>query len=137
MKTPLLLPRLTVLAIATAALVLIGNSSFAAKAGIEDHSTPQPTSDQLAKLPVEHAFVKEKTGDNKGLYTLTLKNTSAKALKVSAAVEESVTSHNKPKNHTESSTIEPGKSWKIEALAAHDKVTVSADGFAPLSLSVP
>jgi hypothetical protein len=120
----------------SAAVAVPCSSALAAPAA---ETTPaHPMSDQAAKLPVEHSFAKETSGDNKGLYTLTLKNTSAKPVKITATVDESVVSHNRPKTRTVTSpSVEPGKTWKIEALAAHDKVTLAADGFAPLQLVVP
>lgn len=122
--------------VSTTLLLSAGASVFAAPAEKIPNTTA--LSDQAAKLPLEHAFAKQTSGENKGLYALTLKNTSAKPLKVSAVVDESVVSHNRPKVRTlPPQTIEPGKTWTIEPLAAHDKVALTAEGFAPLNLTVP
>ena len=130
MKTPHL-PRL-VTAFAFSLLVACPSVSFAAAA------TPAAAKEKAAKLPLETSFAKEKTGDAAGLTTLTLKNTSARAVKVSATVELSVVVHNREKTRTVAAqTVEPGKTTKIEGLAAHDKVTVTADGFEPLLITVP
>jgi hypothetical protein len=128
---------LTRIAVASfAALLLTVGSTSAAPAA--DNANLHPLSDQAAKLPLEHSFNKEKTGEYAGLYTLTLKNTSAAAVKVNVLVERSVVVHNRPKSETlPAETIKPGASMKVEVLAAHDKVTVTADGFAPLHLTVP
>ena len=88
-----------------------------------------------AALPVAGTFTK--TEGEKGPYVLALKNTSATALKVHVVVAESVKSHAKPGERKSDYTIDAGKSVSVETLAAHDKVTVSADGFAPLELTVP
>lgn len=90
------------------------------------------------KLPVTTSFTKEKDGENKGLYVLTVKNVSSSALNVTATVHESVISHNRPKTRTlPAQVIQPGKTWQIEALAAHDKVTLAVEGFETLELVTP
>lgn len=133
MKTPLLPARLAALVISSAAFFFSALPTSAAESKPAEH----PTADKAAKLPVEHAFEKNTTGDDKGLYTLMLKNTSAKSLKLTLAVEESVVSHNRPKNRTVSVTVDAGSSVKNGAFAAHDKITISAEGFAPVTLTVP
>ncbi len=95
----------------------------------------QSRADQPAGLPLAATFTK--TDGDKGPYVLTLKNISAAALKVNVAVVESVKSHNRPGKRKLDLAIEAGQSATVEALAAHDQVTVSAEGFAPLELTVP
>ena len=94
--------------------------------------------DKAPKLPLDSSFAKETSGENKGLYTLTLKNTSQNSVKVGGTIEQSVVSHNRPKTlPVEPQAIGPGKTRKIEGLAAHDKITLTADGFEALELTVP
>ena len=95
----------------------------------------QPRADKAAALPVSSTFTK--VDGAKGPYVLSLKNTSAKTLKVSVAVDESVKSHSKPRQRTHDHTIEAGQAATVEELAAHDKIVVSAEGFEPLTLVVP
>jgi hypothetical protein len=46
-------------------------------------------------------------------------------------------SHNRDKaRHVPAHVIEAGKTWTVDGLAALDKVTVAAPGFAPLELEV-
>jgi hypothetical protein len=141
MKTPSTSSSSLVARAAIFALLSIASISFAADAAPSDrkaNAPTQPMSEQAAKLPIQSSFKKEKSGENKGLYTLTLKNTSATPLTVSVTVDESVNMHARPKTRTLSpSVIEPGKTLKVDALAAQDKVTATADGFAPLQLVVP
>lgn len=141
MKTSLIpLPRLftrhAVLFVFGAALGLATRPAVAVPA--VDAPATQPLADKAAKLPVSSSFEKEKSGDNKGLYTLSLKNTSASALTVTATIQESVVSHNRPKTRTlPAQAIEPGKTWKIDGLAAQDKITLTATGFEALELTAP
>jgi len=100
-----------------------------------DHSSITPRADKPAALPVAATFAK--TEGDKGPYVLSLKNTSAAALKVGVVVVESVKFHAKSGERKHDYTIDAGKSVAVEGLAAQDKVTVSAEGFAPLELIVP
>jgi hypothetical protein len=100
-----------------------------------DQPSVTSRADKPAAVPVAATFAKAE-GD-KGPYVLTLKSTSATTLKVNVVVAESIKSHAKPGQRKNDYTIEAGKSATVEALAAHDKVTVSAEGFAPLELTVP
>jgi len=89
-------------------------------------------------LPVTTSFAKgDKAGPNGGVFVLTVKNTSAQSLKISATIVVSVASHNRP--HTRevpAQVIEPGQTVTIDDLVALDKVTLNAEGFAPLELEV-
>jgi hypothetical protein len=123
------LPRKLALLLVSALSLL----SFAASAKA-DGPTLQPRAEKAAPLPVAATFAKV-TGD-KGPYVLTLKNTSAKAITVSVVVVESVRSHNRPDTRKSSIELAAGKSSQVENLAAHDEVTVSAEGFEPLKLVV-
>ena len=103
-----------------------------------DNPTSKSTSDKAAKLPLDPVFKKETSGESKGLYILTLKNVSEHPVKVGGTIAQSVVSHSRPKTITlEVQTIAPGKTRKIEQLAAQDKLTLTAEGFEPLDLTVP
>lgn len=120
-----------------AAGVLAPGALVAANAEAGKAASPD-SANRVATLPLESAFEKEKSGDNAGLYSLILKNVSTRTLEVTGVVDESVVSHNRPKSRTlPAQTIAPGKTWKIDGLAAHDKVTLTARGFMPLQLTVP
>jgi hypothetical protein len=86
-------------------------------------------------LPVTATFEKGASTEAPP-YVLKVKNTSGSALKVSAMIQLSVVSHNRDKERKEEQTIEAGKTWTIAELAAQDKVTLKAPGFAPLELVV-
>ncbi len=88
-------------------------------------------------LPLKHQFRKVKDAEA-GPYTLKLTNTSSEPLKVSAQVLLAVAFHatDKARNVPEE-TIAPGKSWTIKDLATDDKITVKADGYDSLQLTVP
>lgn len=103
-----------------------------------DHTAPQPTAEKAAKPPLESSFSKEKTGETAGLHVLTLKNISQQPVKISGVVALSVVVHNRDKTRTvPSQVLEAGKTARVEGLASHDKVTITAEGFAPLELTVP
>lgn len=131
-----LVTRVTALAVLGLLLPLVITAASAVAA--TDQPASRQAADKAAKLPVTSSFKKETDGENKGLYILTLKNISPIALKVTATVHESVISHNRPKTRTlPPQVIEPGQRWRIEALAAHDKVTLVAEGFETLELITP
>lgn len=115
-----------------AALLALG-CAFAAVA------TPSVQAAEAAKAaPLTATFEKAKAAETGPQYVLTLRNDSKQDLKVSAKVQQSVVSHNSPKVHeVPAEVVAPGKAMTIRELAAHDKVTVTAEGFAPLELTVP
>lgn len=97
----------------------------------------QRLADQAAPMPVTATFAKNASAKTDGPYVLTLKNTSETPITVSVRVDQDVTVHNRPKNRTVGpQEIAPGKEWRIDDLAALDKVTVSADGYESLTLTV-
>lgn len=121
-----------------AALVLGGLLSLAFGAVLApaaDQPALQPRADHAPALPVSTSIAK--VDGEKGPYVLSVKNTGAHALKVHVAVVESVKSHAKPRDRKHEYTIEAGAAASIEELAAGDKVTVSAEGFASVELTVP
>jgi hypothetical protein len=97
----------------------------------------RPLADMAPALPLTPTFVKGDPGDN-GPYTLSLLNTSKDSIKVTAKVLLSVSSHaeSKARNIPEHA-IDPGQVWIITDLAAGDEVNLTADGYAPLELTVP
>ena len=96
----------------------------------------RPVDDTAPSLPLVATF--DKSDGDSGPYILSLKNTSDSQLKVSARILLSVYFHadSKSRNIPEHS-IDPGQVWTIPGLAANDKVTITAAGFAPLELAVP
>ncbi len=94
--------------------------------------------DNAPSLPVKTACKKVDAGENKGLYELKVTNVSDHALTVTTTVRVSVPVHNQPKiRQLPPQVIDSGKSWTIDALAAHDVITLVAAGFAPLEITVP
>jgi hypothetical protein len=96
----------------------------------------QSLADKAQKLPVSATF--EKVKNNEGPpFVMKLKNESEAPLEVSVTILLSVLSHNRDKaRHVPPQVIQPGKTWTVDGLAALDKVTVAAKGFAPLQLEV-
>ncbi len=98
---------------------------------------PAAPVDTAAALPVSTTFSKVSV-DGANSYVLKLTNTSAADLKLSVTVVPSVTFHGTVKSSTLPAKVLPaGGTWAIDDLHAQDKVSVSADGFAPLDLVVP
>ncbi len=101
----------------------------------ESGTALRPLADQAAALPLTATF--ERSADN-GPYVLKLENTSKDAVKVSVTILLSVPSHGDKKTRdVPEHAIEAGQVWQVTGLAASDKVTVTAGGFAPLELTVP
>jgi len=97
----------------------------------------QRLEDKAPSLPLTYSFEKVTDPDN-GPYVLKLKNVSGDEIKVSAQVLSSVTFHaNSKVRNLPEHAIGPGQVWTIAELAATDKVTITAKGFAPLELTVP
>ena len=93
-------------------------------------------SDKAPALPMTATFTKAASAE-KPPFVLNLKNDSKAALKVSAKVLLSVVAHNADKARmVPAEVVAPGHTMTISGLAALDKVTVMADGFAPLELEV-
>ena len=92
--------------------------------------------DSLPAIPLAANFEKE-DGDN-GPYGLILKNTSGSPVKASGIVLLNAGSYggNKRREVPEH-VIERAETWTIYGLSTGDKVTIQADGFAALSLTVP
>ncbi len=117
------------------ALTLSAAQFQTAKAG----ETPALRSldDQAPSMPLTATFDKG-TDPDSGPYVLNLKNVSKDAIKVSVRIHLSVAFHANNKNRSvPDHVIDPGQVWTITDLAAGDKITVTADGFAPLELTVP
>jgi hypothetical protein len=96
----------------------------------------QPLADQAPSLPLSASFEKV-AGTDTAPYVLTLKNDSDKEVKASAKVLLAVAFHAESKARmVPEHVIDAGKTWTIADLSAGDRVTVSAEGFAPLELTV-
>jgi len=91
-----------------------------------------------AKLPLTATFEKVTTAEAGPPYVLHLKNDSKATVKVSGKVLLSVAFHSSSKaRNVPEHAIEAGASWSIGELAANDKVILTAEGFAPMELTVP
>ena len=99
--------------------------------------TLRPLDDKAMSLPLTADFSKGSDA-NIGPYIVSLTNTSKDAIKVSVKIHLSVSFHANTKDRNISDhVIGPGQVWTINDLAAADTLTVTADGFAPLELTVP
>lgn len=89
-------------------------------------------------LPLKATFEKDTSGKNEAPIILHLKNEGAKDLSVSAHIDLSVVVHNRPKTReVPAETVAVGDSMTIDNLAPEDKVTLHAEGYEPLVVSVP
>jgi hypothetical protein len=106
-------------------------------AGTAVPSTLQALDDKLPTAPLAVSF--EKVTDSEGgPYVLKLKNTSGDAVTASAKIFPSVTIHSDTKERDlPERSVAAGETWSIAGLAASDKVTINAKGFAPLDITVP
>jgi hypothetical protein len=96
----------------------------------------QSLDDKAPALPVSATFEKG-TDPDIGPYVLHLKNTSGSALSVSVSIQVSATFHANKKNRKIDHSIGAGETFTVDDLGAGDKVTVTAEGFAPLELTTP
>jgi hypothetical protein len=102
-----------------------------------DPAAPQAPAVKAPSLPVTATFEKV-AGAESGPYVLNLKNVSQDALKVSAKILLAVAFHMDSKARiVPAHVIDPGQVWSIADLAAGDRITLTAEGFSPLELTVP
>jgi len=102
----------------------------------ESAAALRPLADSLPALPLTGDFAKA-DGDN-GPYGLTLKNTSGNPVKASGTVRMNVTPDASTKaRQIAGHVIERAETWTIYGLSTGDIITIEADGFAPLTLTVP
>ena len=93
--------------------------------------------DKAPALPLTPTFKKVDTGED-GPCELILENVSKDTIKASGKLYPSVGIHSDTKEKTLSEhVLAPGDTWTIPGLAATDKLTIIADGYAPLELTVP
>ena len=96
-----------------------------------------PMADKAPALPVTATFEKVTTDGVNG-YSLNLKNVSNDTLKLSVTITPSVTFHANAKVKTlPAYLVEAGQVWTIKGLVAEDKLSISAEGFSVLELTVP
>jgi hypothetical protein len=108
-----------------------------ASAGTSLPASLQALDDKLPSAPLAVSFDKV-TDTEGGPYVLKLKNTSGDAVTAGAKIFPSVTIHSDTKERDlPERVIAAGETWSIPGLAATDKVTVVAKGFAPLEITVP
>ena len=102
-----------------------------------DAAAMPPMAGKAPSLPLTATFEKG-TAREMGPYVLKFKNDSKDALKVSAKILLSVAFHMGSKNwDLPEHVIDPGQVWAIPDLSAGDKISITAQGFAPLELVVP
>jgi hypothetical protein len=124
--------RLSLVALCTAAA-----AALIAPTARADAQAPRALDDKAPALPLTVSYDKV-SGTEDPPYVLKLKNVSKDPITVSAKVSPSVTFHAVEKTRdVPAHTIDAGQEWSIPGLAASDKVTVTAPGYAPLELTVP
>lgn len=102
-----------------------------------DAAATPPPADKAPSLPLTATFEKG-TAHEMGPYVLKLKNDSKDAIKVNVKILLSVAFHMGSKHwDLPEHVIDPGQVWTIPDLSAGDKLTITAQGFAPLELTVP
>lgn len=88
-------------------------------------------------LPLTAVFEKVAKVEEAPPFALHLKNTSKESLKVNLKVRLAVVAHPMAKaRDINDHVIDAGQTWTVSELAAGDKVTVTAAGYAPLELVV-
>lgn len=96
----------------------------------------RPLDDQLQPVPLTPS-VDKADGEN-GPYVLSLKNSSGDSIRASGTVQLSVASHGDKKTRDiPEHVVGRAEVWAISGLAAGDKVTIMAQGFAPLVVAIP
>ena len=114
---------LSILAGALALAVLVPNAARAA--------------DEKPALPLKATFEKATSGKNGAPMIVHLKNESAQAITVSGDIALSVVVHNRPKSReVPAHKIDAGATMTLDNLAPEDKVTLKAEGYAPLVVVV-
>jgi len=77
------------------------------------------------------------SGEAKGTQVLSLKNDSNEAITATATIVQSVTYHANAKTRTlPAHVVAAGEVWKIADLGMGDRITVAAEGFANLEVTV-
>lgn len=102
-----------------------------------DTAAVPPMAGKAPSLPLTTTFEKG-TAREMGPYVLKLKNDSKDALKVNVKILLSVAFHMGSKHwDLPEHVIDPGQVWTVPDLSAGDKISITAQGFAPLELVVP
>jgi len=110
---------------------------FLAPSARADASAPSPLADKSATVPVTATFEKV-SADGVNGYALNLKNVSSESLKLTVTITPSVVFHADAKVKTlPEHALDAGQTWTIKDLAAGDKLSVAAEGFGKLELTVP
>ena len=109
---------------------------FVAPAARAETPALRPLADSAA-VPVTATFEKV-SADGVNGYALNLKNVSSDTLKLTVTITPSVVFHADAKVKTlPEHAVDAGQTWTIKDMAAGDKLSVAADGFAKLELTVP
>jgi hypothetical protein len=89
-------------------------------------------------LPLKVTFERDTSGKNEAPMVVHLANESKQELTVSAHIELSVVVHNRPKTRdVPAQKVPVAGAMTIENLAPEDKITLSAEGYAPMVVVVP
>lgn len=120
------------------AFSLLFATAALAPARADNHPSAQSLADKKSPaLPLTHSIARGTPGEYGGPFVLKLKNTSSAALKVAATIQQSVVAHNRPKTiDLPARSIEAGGTWEISDLAAEDKVSVTAEGYEKLDVTI-
>jgi hypothetical protein len=125
--------RIALIALGCACLAIVQMPALKAA----DAAATTPMAIKAPSLPLTATFDKV-VGAEKGPYVLKLKNDSKAELKVTAKILLSVAFHMGSKHwDLPEHVIASGQVWSIPDLSAGDKITVTAEGYAPLELVVP
>ena len=111
--------------------------AFLSASALKAADAPAAPAAKAAKLPVAVTFEKNPSAE-KGQYILVVKNEGKSALDLRAQIALSVAFHGTNRNKDVAPhTLGPGESWKISDLAAGDAVTLNANGYESLTVTVP
>jgi hypothetical protein len=122
--------------LALACALVIAAAQTQATAATEN-AVLRPLADESPSLPVTTTFEKSADADS-GPYVLKVLSVAKDTLVVNAKIVASVVSHGDTKERNlPAHTLEVGQTWSITGLAATDKVTLTAKGYASVELTVP
>ncbi len=112
-------------------------ASALALAVVASPSFAQATADKPV-LPLKATFDKDTSGKHEAPMVLHLLNESKEEITVAAHIDLSVVVHNRPKTRDiPAQKVAAAGAMTIENLAPEDKVTLTAEGYAPLVVVVP
>lgn len=119
-------------------LTCLAALSFALPISLRAADAPAaPSAKKAETVPVKAKFEKAKDGES-GPYHAVLKNDSKTSLTLHGKVLLSVYYHADTKARSlPDKVLKAGEEWTIPELAKNDKIVLTAEGYAPLELTVP